>query len=512
VTLGQLWTFLGIALPALAALLVPMPAVDLAYQLRAGADILGGRGIPVVDAWTFTAAGRPWLDQQWGAQAALAAVFQAAGWTGLVLLRAALVAATFLLLTAALRSLGCGRRPAALLSLASFAVAAPALALRPQLFAMVLFAATLWLLVDRERHPGRVWLVPLLALAWANLHGTFPLALVLVGLAGLDELVRTRRVPVPLVAVGLATAAATLVNPFGIDVWRYVVNLAANPAVSQQVSEWRPPSPLDPAGAIFFLSLGAAAVVAWLRIRADGRVRAGSLAPIATLLAFGALGVLTGRGLAWWALVLPVAGAQLAHGASLTERLPARLQPVRDLLIPGRPEREARRSRLHAWLVAVLVLAAVVALPPLRATGPAGVPNGILSFAPQGIAAALGGLAERGTLERGANVWNPQPWGSWLEYAVPELDYAVDSRIELFPPDLWPDVQAVAGAQGEWLSILDRRGVDAVVVGWEQTGTYDGLLASSAWMLCGFVEQEGWIWLRATGDLSLPAGCVSTPG
>src|SRR5262249_12871319 len=39
-TLGQLWTFLGIFLPALAALLVPMPAVDLAYQLRAGAGIL----------------------------------------------------------------------------------------------------------------------------------------------------------------------------------------------------------------------------------------------------------------------------------------------------------------------------------------------------------------------------------------------------------------------------------------------------------------------------------------
>ena len=75
-SLGELWTFLGVALPALAALLVPMPAVDLAYQLRAGASILAGEGIPTVDTWTFTVAGTPWLDQQWGAQVLLAGVFQ----------------------------------------------------------------------------------------------------------------------------------------------------------------------------------------------------------------------------------------------------------------------------------------------------------------------------------------------------------------------------------------------------------------------------------------------------
>jgi len=82
-TLGQLWTFLGVFLPALAALLVPMPAVDLAYQLRAGADILAGHGIPDHDTWTFTVTGAPWLDQQWGAQVLLSGVFQVLSWTGL---------------------------------------------------------------------------------------------------------------------------------------------------------------------------------------------------------------------------------------------------------------------------------------------------------------------------------------------------------------------------------------------------------------------------------------------
>ena len=151
-TFGQLWTFLGFALPALAALLVPMPAVDLAYQLRAGADILAGNGIPTVDTWTFTVAGTPWLDQQWGAQVLLAAVFQVGGWTGLAILRAALVGAGVLAPRADAFAPSAAPQPAsaAIISLLGFVVAAPALALRPQLFAIVLFAATM---LDPRRAP-----------------------------------------------------------------------------------------------------------------------------------------------------------------------------------------------------------------------------------------------------------------------------------------------------------------------------------------------------------------------
>ena len=77
-TLPRLWAFLAIGLPVLAALIANLPSVDLTYHLRAGAEILAGQGIPTVDTWTFTAAGTPWTDQQWGAQVILAAVYQVA--------------------------------------------------------------------------------------------------------------------------------------------------------------------------------------------------------------------------------------------------------------------------------------------------------------------------------------------------------------------------------------------------------------------------------------------------
>ena len=222
-TLADLWTFLAIGLPTLAAVLAPMPAVDLAYQLRAGGEILNLGAIPSVDTWTFTIAGAPWTDQQWGAQVVLALVYRVAGWSGLAIVRAGLVALAFglLLLVVRRRNPALAARWQAMLVLAAFLVAAPALALRPQLFAIVLFAATLLILADRRAHPRRLWLIPILALAWANLHGSFPLVLVVLGIAVLGDLLDKGEWRISLAAT-VVSALATLVNPFGLDVWGYV--------------------------------------------------------------------------------------------------------------------------------------------------------------------------------------------------------------------------------------------------------------------------------------------------
>ena len=164
-----------------------MSTVDLTYQLRAGAEILGGQGIPSVDTWTFTAAGLPWFDQQWGAQVVLSVIFQVAGWTGLALLRGGLVALIFGCLFEIGRRRDLGLRRSAWLALAAFVVCAPALALRPQLGGMALFAATLLIVSDRRAHPARLWIVPVLVAAWANIHGSFFLGPLVLGLAWLED-------------------------------------------------------------------------------------------------------------------------------------------------------------------------------------------------------------------------------------------------------------------------------------------------------------------------------------
>ena len=52
--------------------------------------------------------------------------------------------------------------------------------------------------------------------------------------------------------------------------------------------------------------------------------------------------------------------------------------------------------------------------------------------APPGITGAL--RENAGPSDR---LFNPQPWGSWFEFALPTLPVAIDSRIELFPTSTW---------------------------------------------------------------------------
>jgi hypothetical protein len=140
----------------------------------------------------------------------------------------------------------------------------------------------------------------------------------------------------------------------------------------------------------------------------------------------------------------------------------------------------------NAALLIALVLGAAALLPAWRAVDPdlgLGAPQGLLAQAPPGITRELRTIAR--TDDR---VWNPQPWGSWLELAVPAARVAFDSRIELVPAALWADHDAVIGVRPDWAAILDRWGVTIVVVSQEQIALRDALGASSGWRR---VQQDG---------------------
>ncbi len=508
---SALWRFLAVALPVLGALVAPLPSVDLAYQLRAGAEILDARAIPSVDTWTFTIGGAPWLDQQWGAQVLLEAVFRIGGWTGLALLRAGLVglALGLLLVVVRRRAPGLGPIAATLLVIAAFLVSATALALRPQLFAIDLFAAVLLLLAIRDDHTRAIWLIPILAVAWANVHGTFLLGPAMCGLAWIADLVdlppargaaRHR-----MLLVGLVATVATVVTPFGPAVWGYVANLASNPTIAGRVSEWQPPSPLTAAGAVLWLSILAVAGLAVARVRATVRatgrfVGAVPWPAVLTLLLFGGFAAVSGRGTAWW----PFAAA-FVIAPWLARRAAGEPAAATSTSSAGQPE-PPRMRRLNAGLGAILVLAGIALLPLWRPSGPAEAPVGVVSYAPQDLAAALNGLAAPGSVR--PSVWNPQVWGSWLEFAAPGFRYALDSRIELFPAAVWADADALASGD---LSVLDRYRVDIVVTDREIDGRLEAALGQHLDAWTRLMGSDGAVWLRRSAFPNVNPGPAQGP-
>ena len=455
-TLARLWAFLAVGLPVLAAVIANLPSVDLAYHLRAGAQILAGGGIPTVDTWTFTAAGTAWTDQQWGAQVVLAAVYQVGGWTGLVLLRATLIGVIFGCLFAVGERRELGTRRSAWLALAAFIVSAVALGLRPQLIGMALFAVVLLLVSDRRAHPARLWAVPVIVLAWANIHGSFFLGPVVLGLAWLEDVHEGVSGARRLLAVAAVSAVAACVTPFGPLVWAYALGLSTNAEVTARISEWQPTSVRTIPGMLFFGS--ALAIVALI-------ARRGRTTPwptLAWLAVFFLVGVYAIRGVAWW----PLGAVAAIAGVLVTGPDPERVRPE----VPTPP----LLRRLNVVVAAAIVIVGLALLPIWRPLDSAlGAPNGVVGVATPGITAALRNLARAGD-----RLFDPQPWGSWFEFALPDLPVAIDSRIELFPASTWDTYETIVAGGDGWAAQLHDWGATIAVADADQAAFRDRLAAA----------------------------------
>jgi hypothetical protein len=115
---------------------------------------------------------------------------------------------------------------------------------------------------------------------------------------------------------------------------------------------------------------------------------------------------------------------------------------------------------MNVAIVAVIALVCVGLLPTWRALDPdLHAPAGVVGNAPPGITASLREIAGPGD-----RLFNPQPWGSWFEFTLPDLPVAIDSRIEVFAADVWKDYETVTGGGDGWEAILDRWQVTIVVV------------------------------------------------
>jgi len=476
VRLSHVWTAAAVVIPILVTAGTPLAAVDLAYHLRAGDIMLDTHAILRTDVFTSAASGRPWLNQQWLAQIVLAVAFRLGGWFGLIVLRAVLVALVLTFVFLACRAAGAATKRAAWLTLDGGVVLLLArFHLRPQLFGMVCFAVTAWLVARRHTHPQGVWFVIPVTLLWANLHGSFFMAPLLLGLGWVEDRWVRGRGSRTLLLAGLGSVLATMVNPYSYRVWSYAAGLTTNPVIRKMITEWRPPTIESFTGAAFFLSVVLLAALLIARVRRP--VPWGSLVPLGVFLAIGLAAI---RGVYWWAMVAPIVLASV---------LPDRPAPT---------ERRDPPGALNAAIVGVLavaILGSVIQWVPY--TGRAMPEGGRLAFAPVGITRELYRILRPGEL-----MFNAQEWGSWLEFEFPHNPVVVDSRIEVPPQSVWSQYIAVStGVQG-WQATLDSWHVDVAVLARDQQSyLIPKMKADPGWQLV-YEDAEGLIFRR----VSTPVG------
>jgi hypothetical protein len=237
--------------------------LDFWWHAKAGELIVQNGHIPRQDVFSYTAAGREYVDHEWLFQVLSFAAISTFGPAGVTILKCAVIAAT--LLVVALFCLRAGADPWTTGGLILLAIAGsvPRMIERPEIFS-TLFAALIYICAVKRRFV----VLPFLFVVWSNVHGAAVIVgLILLALIILGRSLQDRTVPKDLALTLLISIAACGANPFGYRVLSVPFELTR--IIDSGVvnnDEWRPPN-LQTA-APFFIAL-AVAVVLMIRRKVD---------------------------------------------------------------------------------------------------------------------------------------------------------------------------------------------------------------------------------------------------
>ncbi len=255
----------GVALVVLATLACLSPVHnDTWWHLAYGREMAMQGGFGQVDAFSFTAAGRPFPNHQWLAERLMYALWALGGLPLLTLACAVLLVLGWVLCWRLTRGPLMDR-----LMITGGAIAASTLvwSIRPQVFTVALLPVVITLLTHQ-----RVWWIPGVVLLWANLHGGVMLGLLAIAtwaaVAAFDDRDHLGR----LATVFGLSAAATLCTPLGTGYWPAIFASLKRSQVNR-LQEWQPPG--WPPEHLFFWGAALAVIVLsarrWRRLtsRAD---------------------------------------------------------------------------------------------------------------------------------------------------------------------------------------------------------------------------------------------------
>jgi len=215
---------------------------DLGWHLAAGAIVAETGTAPTNDPWTYTMYGHEWIDHEWLVDGILYAAQKSGNW--------ALVQVTFFLL-AFLPLLYWLVRAKHLLSLVFVVLAGHVLVdvigVRPQMLSFFLFFLLFEILWNKRlaSHKATLFFLPLFFLLWANLHGGFPVGLMLWGaLLGTRTFILVVRREMPFRQYALewssfgASLLTTLGTPYGTSLWLEIIHTASTPLL-REIIEWQ---------------------------------------------------------------------------------------------------------------------------------------------------------------------------------------------------------------------------------------------------------------------------------
>ncbi|UWU70209.1 hypothetical protein [Bradyrhizobium sp. NC92] len=218
---------------------------DSFWQIKIGQWILDHRAMPMIDFYSFTRTGAPWISTSWLSQVAFAFSHAQWGWAGPVILTAAAVALTVAIFVHLLEAHLEAPR-AVLFAMLALLLSIHHVLARPHILALPVMVAWVGLLMaaaSRRSAPSWTWL-PLMAL-WANLHGGFVLGLALIGpisLEAVEHAEKGQRLALFMrwVLFGIGALIASCCTPYGWRTLQGATNILSLGELLTLILEWMP--------------------------------------------------------------------------------------------------------------------------------------------------------------------------------------------------------------------------------------------------------------------------------
>lgn len=249
---------------------------DTFWHITAGEWMLDHRQILHHDPFSHSMPGKDWETHEWLTEILMALAWRAADWNGIVML-GGLAIGLAAIMTGAWLARFMPPLSTAVTVLMGLAVLTPSLLVRPHLITLPLLVGwTIALLLARERNKAPPLWLPLVMVAWANMHGSYVLGLALVGPFALEALIGAR--PEKRLEVvwrwglfGVLCLLAALATPHGIQGLIHPFNLMTMKSLPNIV-EWQPPNLSKPSPlkyaifAVLFVALSRGAKFPVLRL------------------------------------------------------------------------------------------------------------------------------------------------------------------------------------------------------------------------------------------------------
>lgn len=530
-TAGRIAEKVRCALPALVLGLTGVLALrrldqnDTWWHLASGRWIAEHGAVQQTDTFSFTVRDHAWINLQWLFDLALYGLFRAGGADAVVLATAGVSVALFALLIVNLRR-HAGALATALLALWLLAIGEPRFQARPELLSLFWLQLLLWLLAPaRSGASRRVWLVPVVMLAWVNTHSLFVIGVYVLGchmacaalrlVPSLPER-RTRAFsfggapPRIVLAIGAAGLFATLFNPYLLEGVAFPAKLMSRMGGAHKAFTWisELASPFESlltnmsigAYQIFLVGGVLVAAAALLASIAPARAAAGEaevprfdLPGFLVFVGLAYLSVLARRNMALFALgAAPfVAGC----GALLAARGAAR--PC----VPGR--RAAERALIFGLPPALLLLACFVMANGFYRWGYRVTEFGLGTFPGIFPVRAADFVREEKLPSR---LWNDMDTGGYLTWARPFPEGVfLDGRTEVYDTEFFSTYIASLSDPGLWQAEADRWKISTVMLfhRWvNRRKLVSALAASPDWALV-YLDEAVVVFVRRAGNEEL---------